>query len=445
MSPIFRNRFARPTAARLFGDRHGSVAITFAIALIGLVVAVGMAVDYAMAMRDRSTLQGAADAAALAASRTAADYLAANGWSSTNAATASTRAVATAQATFGANIAGGSFVGTPSITTTMTIPSANDVTAAVTVAGRAPTSLLSVIGWTGIDLGAGATAKASLPVQYYQFVFLVDVSGSMAIGGTDAEIAKLQGSGKYDKCGFACHNPDGYYFYYSNGMKVTKDYRALAKKDGIKLKIDYVNSATQTFFSSLDSALAGTGGNVVTTIATYGTGYTTILANATTIAAASTAAASIDVEAIQPASANWGYTKTAAALTSLKNSLRNVGDGTSATARKTYVVFVTDGLETLPGSCSAYGRCTDVAYGTACTAIKNTGATLIAIEATYPVVPNDAQYDQIVAPYASQFSPVLKACSSGNQWYFAASDGPAIQSAMSTIVSQITKTLRLAN
>lgn len=439
--------FARTRAllGTFVADRRGSIAITFVFVLIGLVVAVGMAVDYAMAVRDRSTLQSAADAAALAASRTAADYLATNGWSSTNVATANANAVATAKATFAANTAGGTWTGTPAITTTMTIASVNDVTANVTTTAASPTSLLAVIGVSKVDLSTSATAKASLPVQYYQFIMLVDVSGSMAIGGTAAEIAKLQGSGKYDKCGFACHNPDGYYFYYSNGMKVAKDYRALARKDGIKLKIDYVNTATQTFFSSLDSVLTKAGASALTTIHTYGTNFTTILANAASMSAATTAAAAIDVEAIGPASTNWGYTKSTSALTSLKNALKNVGDGTSTTSRKTYVVFVTDGLQDLPGSCSVYGRCTDVAYATACTAIKNAGATLISIEATYPVVPNDGQYDQIVAPYASQFSTVLKGCASGSQWYFAASDGPAIQAAMSTIASQITKSLRLAN
>lgn len=435
----------RETLSDLLRDRAGSIALTFVFVLIGLVVAVGMAVDYAMAVRDKTELQNASDAAALAASRTASDHLSTNGWSATNVATASANGIAAAKATFDANVASGRWVGTPSITTTMNIASVNEVSAAVGATAAAPTSLLSVIGVSKVDLSASASAKSSLPVQYYQFVFLVDVSGSMAIGGTAGDIAKLQGSGKYDKCGFACHNPDGYYFYYSNGMKVSKDYRALAKKDGINLKIDYVNTATQTFFTSLDTALSKAGASSLTTIHTFGTDFTTILSNATSISAATTAAAGIDVEPIKPASANWGYSKTTSALTSVKAALKNVGDGTSATSRKTYVVFITDGLQDLPGSCSAYGRCTDVAYATACSAIKTAGATMIAIEATYPVVPNDAQYTQIVAPYATQFSPVLKGCSSGSQWYFAASDGPAIQSAMSSIVSQITKSLRLVN
>ena len=433
------------TARGFFADRCGAVAVTTVFVILGLIVAMGMAVDYAVAVRDRTSLQNAADAAALAASRTAADYLAQNGWSAGNAATAASLGVAAAQSSVDANTTKGMWQVTPAITTTMNVVSASDVSAAVSVTAASPTSLLKVIGITKVDLSATASAKASLPVQYYQFVVLVDVSGSMAIGGTDADIAKLQGSGKYDKCGFACHNPNGYYFYYSNGMKVAKDYRALAKKDGIKLKIDYVNSATQTFFSSLDTALTKAGASASTTIHTFGTNFTTILANATTISAATTAAASIDVEAIGTASSNWGYTKTATALTSVKNALKNVGDGTSTTARKTYVVFLTDGLQDLPGSCSAYGRCTDVAYATACTAIKNAGATLISIEATYPVVPSDAQYNEIVAPYAPQFQSVLKGCASGSQWYFAASDGPAIQAAMSSIVSQITKSLRLTN
>lgn len=421
---------------RLLSDRGGQTAIALALLALPMIVAMGGSVDYTLAAARRSGLQAATDAAALAASKVAADYIATNGWSTTNAATAASLGNVAAKTAFAANISSSDTDAT-SVTPTMTISSAQSINSYVTAGETYTTTFLGIIGASTFDLTATASATASLPVAYYQFVFLIDISGSMAIGGTSSDIATLQASSKFGYCGFACHDP---YHYYSS-----TDYRALAKTKGISLKIDYVNTATQTFLSSLNTALTAAGAGSKTSIYTFGTNFTTVLSGSTSMSTAISKAATIDVEAVGKSSTNWGYTKTATALTSVKNLLTNVGDGTTSTSRKTYVVFITDGLEDLPASGTTYGRSTDVAYGTACTAIKNTGATLITIEATYPVVPNDAQYTQIVAPYASLLAPTLKSCATSASWYFSADDGPAIEAAMNTAVVQITKTLRLAN
>ncbi len=409
--------------------------MTLALLALPMIVAMGGAVDYTLATARRSGLQTAADAAALAASKTAADYIATNGWSTSNAATASTKGIAAAKTAFAANIAS-TVTDETSVTPTMAITSAQSIVATVAATETYTTTFLGLIGLPAIDLATTAAATASLPVAYYQFVFLVDISGSMAIGGTASAISTLEASKSFGYCGFACHDPKHYYS--------STDYRALAKTKGISLKIDYVNTATQTFLTSLNTALTSAGAGSLVSIYTFGTSTTTVLSKSSSISTAITKAATIDVESVGKSSTNWGYTKTTSALTTVKNALSNVGDGTTSTSRKTYVVFITDGLEDLPASGTTYGRSTDVAYGTACTAIKNTGATLITIEATYPVV-NDAQYTKIVAPYAALLAPTLKSCASGTSWYFSADDGPAIEAAMNTAVVQITKTLRLSN
>src|SRR5579872_7619246 len=52
---------------RFLGDRHGGVAMYFALTAVPLIFAVGMAVDYGNNARKWSELNAAADAAALAA------------------------------------------------------------------------------------------------------------------------------------------------------------------------------------------------------------------------------------------------------------------------------------------------------------------------------------------------------------------------------------------
>jgi Flp pilus assembly protein TadG len=424
---------------RFAEDRSAGFAIVLALSMIPLAFAVGMAIDYAVAQRNRTELQTAADTAALAASRTAADYISNNGWSTANATAAATAGIAAAKATFAAQTASLVLSTAATITPTMTIPSAQAITANVTVAAGSATTLSGILGLKEIAIGADASAVAALPVSFYQFIFLVDISGSMAIGGTSADIAKLQSNAAFGYCGFACHDPNHYYG--------STDYRALAATKGIDLKIDYVNSAIQTFLTTLNTALTKAGAGSKTSIYTYATTFNTLLSSTTNMSTAITKAATIDIEAVGKASTNWGYSKTTSALTSLKNVITNVGDGTTTTARKTYVVFISDGLQDLPAPGTTYGRSTDVDYTSACTTIKNLNSnlTLITIEATYPVVPNDDQYDLIVAPYATKMPAAMKACASSASWYFSADDGPAIQAAMNTAVVQITSTLRISN
>lgn len=422
---------------RAFGrDARGSVALMFAFVFVGLLLVVGVVIDCGFVMSARAKVQTAADAAALAGSRAAAVYIDQNGgWTAANIAAAKTLAASTAQASFTTSLGTTAFSATPQLAVTTTAVSGQTFTTELAVTASVPTRLMSLGGFDKVDIAVNSGAQTGSSIKYYQFVFLVDVSGSMAIGGTSSAIAKLQSGSKYGYCAFACHDP---YHYYSK-----TDYRVVAKNNGIKLKIDYVNTAIQTFFSSLSPALTSAGADSRFSIYTYGTNFSTLQASTSSISTATAKAATIDIEAIGNAASNWGYTKTSSALGSVKSVLTNVGDGSSATARKTYVVFITDGIEDLPAPGTTYGRSTDLDYGPACTTLKGTGATLIAIEATYPSVTGDAQYNEIVAPLASSLAPTLKACATSSSWYFSADDGPAIQSAMSSIVTQITSALRL--
>jgi len=55
--------------ARFRNDRRGTTAVIFSLALLPLAVAAGFTVDYTLQVKNRATLQTAADAAALAAGR----------------------------------------------------------------------------------------------------------------------------------------------------------------------------------------------------------------------------------------------------------------------------------------------------------------------------------------------------------------------------------------
>ncbi len=71
------SRFAAATA-RFIRARDGGIAILFGLSLIPIIGLVGLAVDYGVAITNRTRLDRAADAAALAAVVTAKAYVAAH-------------------------------------------------------------------------------------------------------------------------------------------------------------------------------------------------------------------------------------------------------------------------------------------------------------------------------------------------------------------------------
>jgi hypothetical protein len=69
----------------------------------------------------------------------------------------------------------------------------------------------------------------------------------------------------------------------------------------------------------------------------------------------------------------------------------------------------------------------------------------VSIEAIYPVITGDTQYNSIVAPHSTAMTVAMKSCATSSSWYFAANDGPCIESAMATAINQITNTLRVTH
>ncbi|NLH81988.1 MAG: hypothetical protein GX458_14220 [Phyllobacteriaceae bacterium] len=429
------------------------MALLFALAAAVSAAAVGVTLNFTHTVQSRKAIQDAADAAALAAVHTAQNHLATNGWSAANAEIARTAGDAAAMKTFAANTATLQFVSTPTEHSTTTIVDALNISSHFDVTADLATIFAQLLGIGSVKIAATSEATLAMPLKYYQFVFLVDVSGSMAVGATSSDITKLtatydaaftdnpwcvQAPSSYTSCAFACHDPSNAYPCTQYPDKKTR--RTKAASLGIKLKIDYAKSAVATFLGGVQSAI-GTG-NAVASIYTYATDNYTIDQNVS-LSQAQIDAESIEIEPIIP-SLNWGYTNTTTALNTLATTLKNVGDGSSATSRKTFVVFITDGIEDNLGFTCYNGRCTGVSYGTGCTKVKNTGATLVSIEATYPVIPGDAQYQTLVAPYATSLQATMKSCATSANWYFSANDGPAITNAMNGALQQVVRGMRLS-
>ena len=421
------------------GDNRANVAITTALCAVPLLGVMGLSIDYGILLSNKSALDAAADAGAIAAVTKAKAVLTGGG----NIADALVQGEAQGKAAFAANAGRVSYstssdAVTPSVVWDPPVPvkgQSLSVKVSYTMNSSSQFGKLFKVGTYGIG---GSSKSSTVLTPYYQFIFVVDVSNSMAVGGTASDIAGLQKDSKIpNNCAFACHNTSG------------TDTRAIAQKDGWKLKIDYVKAAVQTFITGLRDQTSGVPGYFSVGIDTFGTGFNVLQSPSYPPATALSAASRIDVENADPNNNN-GYTYTTNGLNSAMAKISAIGDGSSIDKQATYVILVSDGVEDTAKSGATWGRQTGLSYTSACTSIKKPGVTLITIEASYPSIPGDDQYAKLVAPLTSPNTPNMQTamtqCATDATWAYQATDGPGINSAVSAILKRIMQGLtRITN
>ena len=458
-------------------NRRGNVAMIFGFALMPLLIAVGSAIDYSMAARSRNHIATSADAAALSATKAAQNYMTTNGTGPASFAAASLLAQTAMAQTFSANQTSDGYSQNVTATLVMTQdPSTGIPIATVTTAANAPTFFMRMVGVPTVAVGAVSQARGAGGV-YYQIVFVIDVSNSMAVGGTAQDITNLNNN-KLIACAFACHDPNGVstypasgwcnsnpsdYFCYANGpmycpygngncgtvnnSKVYSDKRALAKQYGYQLKIDYVKSALNTFITQLTPYMNQSPQYFNVAIDTFGTGFAQLQSGTNNPTTLQNSANSVDIETAAlspPGYGNQGWTYTTNGLNSAYQNTSNIGDGSTPTKRLTYFIFMSDGVEDIfanPGY--IYNRQTTLNYTSACQSIQAAGAQMFSIEAAYPVIPGDSQYNTLITNLPGRYSPqktisqAMQQCASSSSQYFYASDGPGIQTAVQQVFSNI--------
>jgi Flp pilus assembly protein TadG len=207
--------------SRFRRDRRGNVAVIFIFASVPLIAAIGGAIDYGEAVRMKSKLQSAADAAAIASiSQQSPGWLAASQMSGNGVVTAAQNA---AMQIFNGNISGLAprlltlNAGATSATVTKT---GQNVTSTVTFSANVPVNFIGVLnvvfgGGTRMPISqftvtGSSTATATLPL-YIDFYVAVDVSSSMGLPSTTAEATRMQSINPDNwvqyrtGCTLACH------------------------------------------------------------------------------------------------------------------------------------------------------------------------------------------------------------------------------------------------
>ena len=236
-------------------DRRGNFTILFALIAPLLVVIVGMGVDYYAALSDKSRLDTAADAAALAAVNTAKAYYATNAGSQSGT-TLGNNAAAAGQAqglkVFAANV--GSTVLAGSVVPTISVPSPASLTftASVSWTAQVTSHFGPLVGRSFINISGAAQATTGLP-KYLDFYVVVDTSGSMGIPTNAGDQQTLietnpdnpieAAAGYAGGCQFACHF-NGY-----QGFTYTQN-------SNIQLKLNSVGASLQALLDTATSSEA---------------------------------------------------------------------------------------------------------------------------------------------------------------------------------------------
>lgn len=437
--------------ARFTRDTRGNFGMILGLSAVPLIGLSGLALDYGGALTAKSRLDSAADAAALAAVIETTNVMKAqaaagtSNWSAAQSA-GKTRGLAVFRPTAGKSI------DTSSWSVDLT-NSSGAVTATVSYSTTVPTSFGKIFQVSEIPVSGTRVASRLLQGnnQYTQVIFLVDISGSMAIGGTDADNSALSDA---TGCRFACHDSQVKFDTGCGSCLQNIDYYTYIRNQypSIMLKLDYVKAAVQDFTSAAASAGVTSNGYLTVGIHTFATFWKEARSPTSSLSAVQSALNGIDIEdatAVYNADTNrkiygghQGFTYTSQAMKNTLAKLGNIGDGSSANARKTYVVLVTDGVEDIYDTSAQGERLTGQMFDPkVCQQLKDANVTLITIATPYPVLDNSPHYDEWVAPIADSIVPKMKDCSSSSTKYFyQASDGPAIQATAKKIFASIQQT-----
>jgi hypothetical protein len=293
----------------------------------------------------------------------------------------------------------------------------------------------------------------------------MDISQSMGIGSTANDMSTLymrignngQGTGGEGGCVFGCHVAESTQTasneaYAHNTVSYTKTGSYGTDAGGyINLRIDAANSAVDSIIQTAMSDENSTTPNIsigLYTMSAYPSATVTqVFAPTTSLAAHQSVAVDLGANSASGL-ADSDFTDQITQFTS--NYLPAQGTGASASSPLNFVFLITDGLVDSYGSSCTYSHCTQAFQSSYCNQLQAKAAVGV-IYTTYLVIYNnnnssdgyENDYNLLVAPYVSQIPTNLKACASAPNYYFEASYGPQIVSALQTLFATSLQTVRL--
>ena len=429
----------KPLLARFARNRRGNVVILFAFSLIPMLGLLGLAVDFSATMRAKTALDAATDAAVLAAATEASQIIQTQSTSTYDATpTAIYYGNIAGQNVFTANAAMVKTVSTPVLTLNLQRPNTGiDILATGSYTAQWPTSFGKMFGTPAMNFSGQSASDLSLP-KYMTVYVATDISQSMGIAATQADMSKL--ASLTGGCVFGCHVA-------SSGQAQTNEQIAHNPVNNVTLRIDVIKQAIQSMISTAQSLNTGTPTisfglyTLQEKIAADNTNYYNVLSSpSTNYNVLSSLVNAIDLGSNDSSGVgDSDFTNSVSLFSS--SQVGTSGNGTSSSNQQNFVFLMTDGVQDVKGSCTD-GHCTSAFDPTLCTSLKNKGVTVGVIYTTYVPFPTEQTYQDLVAPIQSQIGPNLKSCATPG-WYYEASDGPDIKTAVNAMFAQALSSQRL--
>ena len=435
---------------RLAEENSGSALVIFAFAALGLILAAGLALDYSSGLSRKTSLNAAADAAALAAlSQAQSDYAA-------NLATA--QIIADAQAAAARVFVGNagplaSLLTQPA--TVVTTRTGQTVTTTVSYSAVMPNVFGKFANSLNTSFSGSATSTMTLP-SYLNFYLLLDVSASMGIPSTASEITRLAAinpdflnlypGGCTIACHFtayqACQNAKGQTTW-CQGYNLTRTAGGSGapvsycpqpgQSNCIQLRLDAVAYATQQLINTAQATqtLPGQFGIGLYPFIRWMQSYQPLTTSLATVSAAAAGLTGLVDNGNGSSALGSGGTHFENALPAINTAVSTVGDGSSSASPRPFVFMVTDGAQDSQyqqnnGAWTGSNSATTLDT-TNCTAIKNRGIILSVLYVPYVPIPNPTTIWGDEDGYANanipNIPPSLQACASPGFFFTASSPG----------------------
>lgn len=489
--------------AWLAGDRRGNVLILTALSLVPLTFAVGFSIDYTRAMKLRTRMNAAADAAALAAVNVSMMQ------QGDTAATAAARTMFNAQVS---GLPGMIYDTTNPANPTVTITSTGGVNIgrSITVSYTAQSSNLfgGILGKASLTINGSVTADATRAPNI-NFYLLMDTSPSMLLPSTSNGLNAIRTA---TGCAFACHtqNPhnDGIYVRNSAGASIwldtasgnwcpvsstdstyvycttaglkyrktngqyadsywlTRNYTTLFGGSNITLRIDEEQAAAQQL---IPFAINSATNNRVTyrmqlfTFDWTAPGSTHPVTTITSTMADVNTMASYTVPNFYTMQDNWyvnncptsSYcnsdmgTETHNALQRMNAVMATPGDGSTAATPQGVLFLITDGMSDETYNGNRWHREFNAQDLADCTTIKNRGIRIAVLYTEYlpDSMTGDSWSQSAVAPYLGNVEPALQSCASarpdGSPLYYKVTTDQSVADALTALFALTVQTARL--
>lgn len=445
-------------ARRCLGDHSAGVALLFALSALPVIGVIGIAIDFGLATQAKTQLNLAADAAALAAAKGAADAFTAG--NSVDKARAAGEAAGREWFRSQAGTVLGSTLQDPDVKVPQ--PNGGVFTSQVTYQGTVKPYFAPIFGVSTIALGGSSRATITTNA-YVSVTFLLDNSSSMLIAATQDGINTMHKvtpySNKQDQervprwlgrprvgqpnardnwtaqCAYACH-------WDANN----NDYYGLALKNNVKLRLDVLKEAATSAVQLMidQSKINKIDKQYSIAIYKFARDLTTVYPEDTDLDKANAALGDTRVPLVSD-NGDTDFPTIMRKLGVLANNSSKPGDGSSTTSRRKSLIIVTDGMADYYKDGKPDGRVIPTSEGPInpvdCDGMKKIGYSVYVLYTTYISSPPDLMlhFDRDLEAYINGTAkgamvPSLQSCASAPTNYVEASDPTAINAAMKRLL-----------